>query len=308
MTEFFRTKPSRRSFLAGAGAVSATALIAGCNDSTANTGPSTGAGPTGITYPALDFQDNDILNFALNLEYLEAEFYLRAATGSGVPTADALSGAGAVTAGGPVTGLSSTVQGILYGIAQDELNHIRAIQATINGNSGTAVARPAIDLTNGFNMLASAAGIGGTFDPFSSPQAFLVGAFTFEVGVTAYNGAAPLISSTAILDAAAGIAAVEAYHYASIRTLLEADATQRGDQTYVGYANLISALRAKLGNGKETPLSISSIVSADPTTAVGFARSTDEVLHIVYGKTGSGVTGGGFFPNGLNGTISTTTS
>ena len=79
--EFLKSKPSRRNFLAGAGAVGATALIAGCNDSSSS-GPTTGQGPA-PTYPALDFADNDILNFALNLEYLEAEFYLRAATGSG---------------------------------------------------------------------------------------------------------------------------------------------------------------------------------------------------------------------------------
>ncbi len=253
--------------------------------------------------------DNDILNFALNLEYLEAEFYLRAATGTGLSAADAGTGAGTVTGGKMVQGLTTPVQNYLNAVAQDELNHVRAIQATITANSGTRVVRPTIDFTAAFNTLAAAAKIGASFDPFSSMQAFLVGAFVFEdVGVTAYNSAAPAITSNKILDAAAGIAAVEAYHAAEIRTLLVGSAAQANDQTYVGYANLISTLRATLGGGKETQLSQSSIVAADPLTAIGFSRTTDEVLHIVYGKTGAGLKSGAFFPNGLNGTIFTTTS
>jgi hypothetical protein len=40
-----------------------------------------------------------------------------------------------------------------------------------------------------------------------------------------------------------------------------------------------------------------------------YARTTDQVLHIVYATAnGPGVTGGGFFPNGMNGNISVTTS
>ena len=298
--------PTRRRFLSGAGALGAAALVAGCNDST-STAASTG---TGVTYPPLVFADNDILNFALNLEYLEAEFYMHAATGSGIPAADALTGAGTVTGGAQVQGLSSTSQSYLYELAQTELNHVRAIQATISGNSGTPVPRPVIDLTNSFNALATAAGIGPSFNPFLNVNAFLVGAFVFEdVGVTAYNGAAPSISNNAILSAAAGIAAVEAYHAGNIRAQLVANSVISGDGTYVGYANLISALRGTLGGGNETPLSATSIVAASTANAIGFSRTTDQVLHIVYGTAGgAGVKAGGFFPNGLNGTISTTAS
>jgi hypothetical protein len=291
--------------MAGAGTAAAAALIVGCNGSP-NPNDNGFTPPTNPT----DVPDNDILNFALNLEYLEAEFYLRAATGNGLSSADALSGAGTVTGGAAVPGFSSAMQQYAVEIAQDELNHVRAIQATITKNSGTPVARPNIDFTNAFNALASAAGIGPSFNPFSSPSAFLVGAFVFEdVGVTAYTGAAPAITNNDILSAAAGLQAVEAYHAAEIRTLLVGMAAANNDQTYVNYANQVSALRGKLGGGNETMLSISSIVAADTTNAIAFARTTDQVLHIVYAAApGAGVKGGGFFPNGLNGMISTTAS
>lgn len=299
---------SRRTFLAGTGTVSAAALLAGCSKS--DTGLSTAPNPIKPPTPNA-VTDNDILNFALNLEYLEAEFYLYATTGKGLSAADALTGAGTTTVPNGIAAVpfsSSRFAQYANEIAQDELNHVRFLQKAITGNGGTPVPRPNLDLTF-FAPLAVVATITPTptFNPFLSTQGFLVGAFVFEdVGVTAYTGAAPLLTSTAILSAAAGIQAVEAYHAAEIRTLLVGSAAASNDQTYVGYANMVSALRGKLGGGNETTLSVSSIVAADTTNAIAFSRTTDQVLHIVYGAAGAALSKGGFFPNGLNGKITAT--
>lgn len=312
---------SRRNFLAGSGALAAGAALAGCGS---NNGL-TSAGSTTTTTAA--YTDADILNFALNLEYLEAEFYLRAATGNGLASADTGSSPGAVTGGAQVTGLTAFQQDIINEIAYDEQQHVRFLRSALGSS---AVARPAIDLTNSFNALASAAGIGSTFNPFANFDSFIVGAFIFEdVGVTAYSGAAPLISSAGItagyLNAAAGIQAVEAYHAGYVRTYLTAQAAASSSYPYLGYANKVSSLRASVGGGNETQLTVpsgtvpvtaasplvtpSSIVAATSANAIAYARNTDQVLHIVYGTGGgAGVKSGAFFPNGLNGNITVTQS
>jgi Ferritin-like domain/TAT (twin-arginine translocation) pathway signal sequence len=326
LSELHKRSVNRRNFLTGIGAVGAAATLAGCGSNN----------PLAAPVVPTTYTDVDILNFALNLEYLEAEFYLRAATGSGLTTADIGSSPGAVTGGAQVTGLNTAQQNILNEIAYDEQAHVRFLRSAL----GTAaVARPAVDLTNSFNALASAAGIGSTFNPFADFNHFLVGAYIFEdVGVTAYSGAAPLISTAGItagyLAAAAGILAVEAYHAAYVRTTLTAGAINLGITAYpyLTYANQVSALRATLGGGNETTLTVptgtvpftattipapSAIVAATTANAIAYARSTDQVLHIVYGSLSTtsgatapaaGVTKGGFFPNGLNGNITVTRS
>ena len=291
-----RSGVSRRRFLAGigtgAGAAAALTVAAGCGGHSKTTTP---------TPPTSTITDTDILNFALNLEYLEAEFYLRAVTGAGLSDADAGSGAGAVTGGSQVTFTTPAFQQYAQEIANDELAHVRFLRSALGS---AAVPRPAIDLTNSFNAAAMAAGIGSTFNPFADENSFIVGAFTFEdVGVTAYHGAATLLTVAADLAAAAGILATEAYHAGTIRTLI----TELGDP-YLTYANQISALRAKAGGGAETTLSGSSIVAAD-SNSISYDRTTDEVLHIVYLNATAGVVSkGGFFPNGLNGTITASAS
>jgi hypothetical protein len=319
-----KRRVNRRKFLAGVGAAGAATALAGCGGPAAYTAPA-GSGSTA-------YNDVDILNFALNLEYLEAEFYLRAATGAGLTAADSGTGAGTVVGGAQISGLSTAQQNILNEIAYDEQAHVRFLRSAL---STSAVAKPNLDLTNSFNALASAAGIGSTFNPFADFPSFLVGAFVFEdVGVTAYSGAAPLISPAGVtagyLAAAAGILAVEAYHAAYVRTALTGLAIS-GMGTYLANANKVSALRGMLGGGNETVLTVptgtapfitsiptpSSIVAATTANAIAYARTTDQVLHIVYGTfsntagattPAAGVAKGGFFPNGLNGNIKVTLS
>jgi hypothetical protein len=179
-------------------------------------------------------------------------------------------------------------------IANDELDHVRFLRGALGG---ARVARPAINFTATFRALGQLAGL-GAFDPFANQNAFLLGAFVFEdVGVTAYQGAAPLLDSRAILAAAAGILAVEAYHAGEIRTLLIARGL--GDE-----ANKISNVRDQLdrdGDKDQGPLR-DGRVNVTPTNANGltFARTTTQVLRIVYA---GGTDGGGFFPNGVNGRI-----
>lgn len=288
---------SRRLFLAGLGCTAGTAAaltVAGCGGSSSST-------TTTPTTPTTTITDTDILNFALNLEYLEAEFYLRAATGAGLSDADAGSNPGTVTGGSQVAFKTPAIQQYAMEIANDELAHVRFLRSALGS---AAVSRPAIDLTNSFNAAAMAAGIGPSFNPFGDENSFLVGAFVFEdVGVTAYHGAAGLLSSKTYLGAAAGIMATEAYHAAEIRTLI---AYLGGN--YLTYANQISTLRGTAGGGNEVALSGSTIVPAD-SNSIAFDRTTDQVLHIVYLDATAGVVkSGGFFPSGLNGTITATAS
>jgi Ferritin-like domain len=252
--------------------------------------------------------DPDILNFALNLEYLEAQFYTLATQGVTIDTL----GIG-ITSGGGAPGGTVTVkptsrvvpfttpllQQYAMETALEERNHVSFLRTAL---AASAVAMPNIDLLNSFNALASAAGLGSSFDPFASETNFLLGAFIFEdVGVTAYHGAAGLISTPAYLDAAAGILAVEAYHAGSIRTRIYAAGTAV-QQASTAIANT----RAKLDGTGNDDIGVgtdangaATIVNAD-SNAIAFSRTTTQVLSVVYG---GGSAGGAFFPNGLNGTI-----
>ncbi len=295
------TEIERRSLFktAGAGIAGAAAMSALSAGGVALSGGSASAQTTPIG-------DADIFNFALNLEYLEAEFYLRAATGSGLAATDVTGTGtrGTVTGGSLVPFRSEGIQAYAQRIAVDEQAHVRFIRAVL-GTS--AIAEPTIDLQQSFTTLALAAGLisaGQTFNPFADDVSFLIGSYIFEdVGVTAYGGAAALISNKNYLTAAAGILATEAYHSGAIRALL----SDLGAGTAT---NAISALRAKLSGQADdqgTLLQATGYTNAynfvtNDINGLTFRRTTSQVLNIVYGGGAAGV-GGLFFPKGMNGRI-----
>ncbi len=253
--------------------------------------------------------DSAILNFALNLEYLEAEFYLRAVTGTGLPDGmtTGTGPRGSVSGGREVHFATSVVEKFAKEIAADEKSHVAFLRSALGGS---AVSRPTISLDASFTAAARAAGIidkGEKFDPYANELNFLFSAFIFEdVGVTAYKGAAPLISNKTYLEAAAGLLAVEAYHAATIRSTLYAF----GQDVPKVYPTVqkISDARDSLDGSTDLDQGIgtSSTANIVPTDSNGlaFSRSAGQVLNIAY-LNPDRVRSGGFFPDGVNGTINT---
>ena len=129
--------------------------------------------------------DITILNFALALEFLERDFY-----------AEALEEAG----------LEGEMQTYAETLQEHEAAHVDTITSTIEKLGGTPVSKPTFDFK----------------DTTSSADSFLETSIQLEeTGVSAYQGAAPAITSKEILAAAASILPVESFHTAWGRTLMD---------------------------------------------------------------------------------------
>jgi Ferritin-like domain len=125
--------------------------------------------------------DIDILNFALTLEYLEAAFYEQ-----GLKTAN----------------LGTEQKKVAQEIGSNEKDHVESLMGAIADLGGMPVKAPAVDFGSAVK----------------SQSGFLKLAQTFEdTGVSAYNGAGPMLQSKDLLAVAGAIAQVEARHAARIR-------------------------------------------------------------------------------------------
>jgi hypothetical protein len=316
----------RRAFLRSGSSVAIAAagagLLSGCFGGGDDNDPPPAPPPTGGTPPAPPppapppptgaVTDADIFNFALNLEYLEAQFYAIAANGAYLPD-NLLGGTGTrgqATGGSQVPFRDPLVAAYAREIANDERQHVIFLRNTLGAS---AVAQPALDLSvsanSAFSVAARAAGLIGpndAFDPYVNDENFLLGAYIFEdVGVTAYKGASPLITNKTFLEAAAGILAAEAYHAGLVRTVLYGKGIQM--PALVDATEKISDARDSLDGpgdkdqGVRQRGQMSNIVPAD-ANGLAYSRTAGDVLNIVY-LTAAARTQGGFFPAGVNGTI-----
>lgn len=196
----------------------------------------------------------EVLNFALTLEYLEAEFYDMGLSSSGL--------------------LSGDIQSVVEQISKHESAHVEFLKTTINSLGGTPVAKPDFDFT-----------AGGTFsDVFSNPTTFLALAQAFEdTGVRAYKGqAGNLLGEDDILQAALAIHSVEARHASEIRRL-------RGSKGWITQSNNTTgappadAVYAGENNTTHLGVDAKTVVSVDAnalTEAYDEPLDMDEVLAI----------------------------
>ena len=240
-----------------------------------------------MTKASIDEQD--VLNFALNLEYLEAEFYTHAITGKsitsfGIGIKGRANGAnppdGGATVGGKQVAFSDNerfIHDVVAEIGSDERAHVVLLRGALGSS---AVAKPSIDL--------AALGFG-----FDNQNDFLRAARILEdIGVTAYSGAAGFLKTPEIITAAACLLGAEAEHAATIRTQI---ARLKIPTTALDGVDLVPS---PSGPAKQ----VLSIKDSDGLIAT---RTAGQVLYLTFGK--AGVKQGGLFPSGLNGTITAST-
>jgi rubrerythrin len=180
---------SRKKFLrmiGGGGGVAAMAVLLGaCGDDedTSSTPAASGSTDTAAAMPASDDVkgDLDILNYALTLEYLEAEFYKK------VVEAKLFDGKNG---------------DIIKQFGESEQAHVDALTATIKKLGGTPVSAPM-----------------SKFDVSDANAVVQLAATVENLGAAAYLAQAPKIKNMEVLAAALSIHSVEARHAAVLNTL-----------------------------------------------------------------------------------------
>jgi hypothetical protein len=231
----------------------------------------------------------EVLQFALNLEYLEAEFYSYATVGKGIEAFGiGVSGSangsnspsGSPTTGGKQVSYTDADQyNIVLQIAADERAHVALIRSALGSD---VIARPAL------NINALGLSDGHLYNHLRLARIFE------DIGVTAYAGAAGLLSTPGVITTAARILAAESSHVAAIRSQI---LYSPGGVTT---AALDGADLVPPPSGKP-----SQVLSTYVKNGLVATRTPGQVLYLAFG--GAGLTRGGFFPNGVNGAITAST-
>nr|GMD81594.1 desiccation-related protein PCC13-62-like [Ipomoea batatas] len=263
--------------------------------------------------------DLNLLEFPLNLEYLEAEFFLWGAFGYGLDKlAPNLSSNGPSPVGAKAAKLSPLVKDIIAQFGYQEVGHLRAIKKTVPG-----FPRPLLNLSaEAFATVVNDAfgkPLSPAFDPYANDINYLIASYLVPyVGLTGYVGANAKLTTQTAKRLVAGLLGVESGQDAVLRTLLYEHAKEEVAPygiTVAEFTNRFSDLRNNLGNKgfiKDEGLivkerdgaegKISGNILAGDEYSVAYDRSPEEILRIVYGS-GEERKPGGFFPKGAHGKI-----
>ncbi|KAK4588930.1 hypothetical protein RGQ29_019793 [Quercus rubra] len=266
----------------------------------------------------IEKSDVDLLEFPLNLEFLEAEFFLYGSLGYGLDkVAPNLTQGGPTPIGAKQANLDHFTQDIIKQFAFQEVGHLRAIQKKVKG-----FPRPLLDLSKESFAKVVDTAFGGKltppFDPYANGINFLLASYLIPyVGLTGYVGTIPKLEAPDSRRLVAGLLGVESGQDAVIRAYLYEHAQEKVKPyglTVAEFTHSFSELRDKLGHagykdeGLVVPLSkgaegeVTGNVLAGDEDSVAFDRTAEEILRIVY-ATGNEHKPGGFYPKGGNGRI-----
>ncbi|KAI4329760.1 hypothetical protein MLD38_028108 [Melastoma candidum] len=274
-----------------------------------------------FSYPSckpIPARDVDLVQFAMNLEFLEAEFFLHGAFGKGLDIfAPYLARGGPSPFGGRKARLDHVVQSVIEELGYEEIGHLKAIYEWVGGiprpfmNISAETFGEVFDMALGRKLMPP-------FDPYSSSIHFLLASYLLPyVGLTGYVGAIPLLDRFTTKDLVGRLLGVESGQDAIVRTLLYQHSGKKLEPYGITVANLTNKLswarnhlgkcghkdegvvvRKKLGAEGRTR---TNVLSAN-NYSLAYSRTPQEITRIVYG-TGNEHVPGGFYPRGANGRI-----
>lgn len=345
-------RDDRRAFFSHAlgAAVAGGAMLSvarGAAAQTATPTPSPTPAPTPTPTPSptpspssttpLSLSDVDLVNVALNVEYVAANFYAFATAGAALGSADtsgSVGTAGSATGGRQVAFSDPIVSQIAKELAAKRLGHVRFLRTQMSATN--LAAQPAIDVGStaggAFSTAFANAGLvgaGAAFDPYASDTNFLLAAFLIEdVTVTLYRGIAAQLGNGVLLEAVCGLLAASGHMAATVRTTLYRKGVQTPSLKLIEATEALSALRDQLdgapaaddlwygiaadddqGVAPGTNAAGQTVANIVPANVNGlvYRRTPPQVLNILY-LNGGAVTKGGFLPAGANGTVTSSSS